>query len=52
MLRKRKFMVVSRDQNAGQNHKIKINNKSFGRVEEFKYLWTTIDESKFHSGRN
>jgi hypothetical protein len=35
-------VVVSRDQNAGQNHKIKINNKSFGRVEEFKYLGTTL----------
>ena len=31
-------MVVSRDQNAGQNQNIKINNKSFERVEELKCL--------------
>jgi hypothetical protein len=31
----------SRNQNAGQNHNIKIDSKSFERVEEFKYLQTT-----------
>jgi hypothetical protein len=36
-----KYMVMSRDQNAGQNHNIKIGNKSFERVEEFKYLGRT-----------
>jgi hypothetical protein len=36
------MLVVSWDQNEGQNHKIKINNKSFGKVEEFKYLETTL----------
>ena len=35
-------MVVSWDLNAGQNHKIKINNKPFGKVEESKYLGTTL----------
>jgi hypothetical protein len=35
-------MVVSRDQNAGRNHSIKIDNSSFERVEEFKYLGTTL----------
>jgi hypothetical protein len=39
---KTKYMVVSRDQNAGQNHNIKIGNKSFERVQEFKYLGTTL----------
>jgi hypothetical protein len=35
---KYKYMVMSRDQNAGQNHNIKIVNKSFERVEHYKYL--------------
>jgi hypothetical protein len=35
-------MVMSRDQNAGQNHNIKVDNKSFERVEQFKYLATTL----------
>jgi len=39
---KTKYMVVSQDQNAGQNHRIKNDNSSFERVEEFKYLATTL----------
>jgi hypothetical protein len=39
---KSKYMVMSRNQNAGQNHKIKIDNKSFERVEQFKYLGTNL----------
>jgi hypothetical protein len=35
-------MVMSRNQNAGKNHNIKIDNKSFERVEQFKYLRTTL----------
>jgi hypothetical protein len=35
---KTKYVVMSRNQNAGQNHNIKIDNKSFERVEQFKYL--------------
>jgi hypothetical protein len=35
---KTKYMVMSRDQNAGQNRSIKIDNSSFQMVEEFKYL--------------
>jgi hypothetical protein len=31
-------MVMSRDQNAGQNENIQIGNKSFETVEQFKYL--------------
>jgi hypothetical protein len=31
-------MVMSRDQNAGRNHNIKLDNSSFERVEQFKYL--------------
>jgi hypothetical protein len=33
---------MSRDQNAGQSHNIKIDNKSFARVEDFRYLETTL----------
>jgi hypothetical protein len=35
-------MVMSRNQNAEQNHNIKTDNKSFERVEHFKYLGTTL----------
>jgi hypothetical protein len=35
---KNKYMVISRDQKVGKNQNIKINNKSFERVEELKYL--------------
>jgi hypothetical protein len=34
-------MVMFRDQNAGQNHNIKTDNKCLERVEQFKYLETT-----------
>jgi hypothetical protein len=35
---KTKYMVMSRDQNAGKNHNIKIDIKYSERVEQFKYL--------------
>jgi len=37
-----KYMVMSRDHNAGRSHNIKIDNSSFERVEELKYLGTTL----------
>ena len=37
-------MVMSRDQNAGPSHILKIDNSSFERVEEFKYLGTTLTD--------
>jgi hypothetical protein len=37
-----KYMVKSRDQNAGRSHNIKTDCSSFERVEEFKYLGTTL----------
>jgi len=37
-----KYMVMSRDQTAGQSHSMRIDNSSFERVEEFKYLATTL----------
>jgi len=39
---KTKYMTVSRDQNAGRIHRMKIDNSSVERVEEFKYLGTTL----------
>ena len=33
---------MSRDQNAGQSHNMRNDNRSFERVEEFKYLGTTL----------
>ena len=35
------YMVMSRDQNAGRSQNMRIDNRSFERVEEFKYLGTT-----------
>jgi len=35
---KTRYMVISRDQNAGRSRSIKIDNISFESVEEFKYL--------------
>jgi hypothetical protein len=35
-------MLLSRHQNAGQNHDIKIANRSFENVAQFRYLGMTI----------
>ena len=35
-------MVMSRDQNAERNYSVRIDNSTFERVEEFKYLGTTL----------
>jgi len=39
---KSKYMVVSRDQNAARIHSARIDNSTFEREEEFKYLGTTL----------
>jgi hypothetical protein len=39
---KTKYMSVSQDQNAGQNQEIKVGNRSFEKVLQFKYLGTTV----------
>jgi hypothetical protein len=37
-----KYMLLSRHQNVGQNRDIKIANRSFQNVPQFKYLGTTV----------
>jgi len=39
---KTKYMVMSRDQNAGRSHNMKIDYRSFEMVEECKYFGTTL----------
>jgi hypothetical protein len=41
---KTKYMVMSRDWNAGRGHGVKIDNRSIERVEEFKYLGATLTD--------
>jgi len=49
---KNKYMIGSREDNAERSHNIKIDNRSFEMVRQFKYLGTTLKKSKFYSGRN
>ena len=44
---KTKYMVMSRDQNAGRIHRVTIDNNTFQRVEDFKYLGTTLTHQNF-----
>ena len=39
---KPKYMVMSRDQNAGRIQSVRIDNSTFETVEGFKYLGTTL----------
>jgi hypothetical protein len=39
---KAKYMLVSRDQNEGQNRDIKIVNRSFENVSQLKYLGKAV----------
>ena len=41
---KTKYMVMSRDRNAGQGHSVKTDNNSIESVEEFKYLGTSLTD--------
>jgi hypothetical protein len=41
-VQKTNFVLVSCDQNAGQNLEIKIGIRSFENVSQFKYLGTTV----------
>ena len=42
---KTKYMIMSRDQNGGRSHSKNIDNSSIERVEEFKYLGTTLNKN-------
>ena len=44
------YVVVFRDQDAGRNHSIKIDNSSFESVEGLKYLGTTWRNKFFFVG--
>jgi hypothetical protein len=37
-----KYMLLSRQQNVGQNREMKIAKRSFENVSQFKYLRTTV----------
>ncbi|PNF23216.1 hypothetical protein B7P43_G02735 [Cryptotermes secundus] len=41
---KTKYMLLSRHQNAGQNHDIKIGNRCFENLAQFRYLGTVITD--------
>jgi len=44
---KTKYMVMSRDQNAGRIHGVRMDNITFERVEDFKHLGTTSKNQNF-----
>ena len=40
-------MVMSRDQNAGRIHSVRIDKNTFERVEDLKYLGTALTNQNF-----
>jgi hypothetical protein len=44
---KTKYMLLSRHQNAGQSHDIKLADRCFGNLAQFRYLGTTITNQNF-----
>ena len=42
-----KYMVMSRDQNPGRNHSIRIDNSSVERAEHFTYLGTNLTNQNY-----
>ena len=44
---KTKYMIMSRHQNAGWSHSMEADNSFFERLEEVKYLWTTLTNQNF-----
>jgi hypothetical protein len=51
-MEKAKYMLLSCHQNVDQNWDIKIANRSFENVSQFKYLGMTATNKKFGSGRS
>jgi hypothetical protein len=47
---KTKYMLLSRNQNVGQNRDIKIANGSFENVSQFRYLGTTVTNQNLIQG--
>jgi len=47
---KTKYMVMSREQNAGRIHRMEIDNSSFEREKDFKYLETNLTDQNFIQG--
>ena len=43
-------MIMSRNQNAGRIQSVRIDNSTFERVEEFKYLGTTLTNQNYIAG--
>ena len=48
---KTKYMIMSRDQNARRSQNMRIDNRSFERVE-VQIFGNNLNKSKFYSGRN
>jgi hypothetical protein len=44
---KTKYMLLSRQQNVGQNRDIEIANRSFENVSQFRYLGMTVTNQNF-----
>jgi len=42
-----KYTVMSREQNAGRNHSMEMDNNSFDRVEQFKHLGKILTYENF-----
>jgi len=42
-----KYKVISRDQNAGRGHSMKIQNSSFERAKELKYLGANLTDQYY-----
>jgi hypothetical protein len=46
------YVLMSRHQNAGQNHSINTANESLENAAHFKYLEMTAENNIFFSGKN